>query len=384
MGEIIRKCNFLANLINTMKHLDISRKFYFTLVGLGWAIAVPSVFLINPALSSNVYDRSELNILTQSQQTPTSVILAPDNLIAQSSISNPQDIQNRLVGQWQLQDAFFVPITVVFTAQGKGFVLIPFFGPSVNADPTAYEFSYQINNTTQPLQIDFAQPGELPIKTIFEFTSDGRIRVELVGIKPGEPRPTEFTTGSSILNRVSNLTALPRNTEIVNSLEAINLQKEREGRSIIGSLLRGQQAYFLEKETFTTDIKELGLGLEDTNLNNYNYQISPGGNLRQAVFVSATAKVAGLRSFSGAVFVIKEGEENNPIVGICETIEPSMTPPPPPVLIVIQSNNDLMNGSLNASRPKDHESIQNAKQIQCAPGSRPPEEPRGNRSPGLF
>lgn len=361
-----------------MKHLDLSRKFYFALAGLGWAIVLPSFFSISPAFSN-----SDLTKTTQTPQGSSAVILATDNLVAQSSPLTAQEIQNRLVGQWQLQDIFFVPVTVVFTAQGRGFLLIPVFGPSGNSSPTAYEFSYQINNTTQPLQIDIAQPGEAPIKTIFEFTSDGRIRVELAGIKPGEPRPTEFTAGFSILNRVSNLTALPRNTEIVNSLEAVNLRKERDGRLIVGSFIRGQQAYFAEKETFTTDIKELGLGLEDRELNNYTYQVSPSNNLRQAVFVTATAKVAGLRSFSGAVFVIKEGEEATTITGICETIEPSMTPPLPPGLIVTQNNN-LMNGNLSAALPKNHETLQNAKQIQCAPGSRPPEEPRNSRFPSLF
>ena len=347
-------------------------------VGFLSTIALSSALLINPALSSTDLTRA------QDQQGSSTGLLPTDNLVAQSSTLTAQEIQNRLVGQWQLQDVFFVPISVVFTAQGKGFVLTPFFGPSVNANPTAYEFSYQLNNTTQPIQIDIAQPGEAPIKTIFEFTSDGRIRVELVGIKPGEPRPTAFTAGSSLLNRVSNLTALPRNTEIANSLEVRTREKESQGRTIVSSLLRGQQAYFVEKETFTTDVKELGLGLEDTDLNNYNYRISPGGNLRQAVFVTATAKVAGLRSFSGAVFVVKEGDDNNTIIGICETIEPSMTPPAPPSLIATQSNNYLMNGSLSAASSKSHETLQNSKQIQCAPGSRAPENPSSRRFPGMF
>jgi hypothetical protein len=362
-----------------MKKITLSQLLRYGSLGFLSTIALPSSLLINPALSS-----SELTRATQTQQVSSPELLAADNLVAQSSPLTAQEIQNRLVGQWQLQDVFFVPITVVFTAQGKGFVLVPFFGPSADTNPKAYEFSYQINNTTQPIQIDITQPGEPAIKTIFEFTNDGKIRVELTGIKPGEPRPTEFTAGSSILSRASNLTTLPRNTEIVNSLEAISLEKEREGRSIVNSLLRGQEAYFVEKETFATDIKELGTGLQNTNFPNYNYQISPGGDLRQSVFVTATAKVAGVRSFIGAVFVVKEGDENNTIIGVCETIEPSMTPPAPPTLIATQSNNNLMNGSLSASRPKFHETLENAKQIQCAPGSRAPENPRGGRFPGLF
>ncbi len=362
-----------------MKKVAMPQLFRYVSIGFMSTIALPTSLLIAPALSS-----SEVTSSIQTQPASSPELLAADNLVAQSAPLTAQEIQNRLVGQWQIQDIFFVPITVIFTTQGRGFVLIPFFGPNADANPTAYEFSYQITNTTQPFQIDIAQPGEPPIKTIFELTSDGRIRVELAGIKPNEPRPTEFTAGSSLLNRVSNLTTLPRNTEIANSLEARTRSKEGQGRSLVGSLLRGQQAHFIEKETFTTDIKELGTGIEDSLYEDYTLQIVSGGDLRQSVFVTATAKTAGLRSFIGAVFVVKEGEENTPIIGFCETIEPSLTPPAPPTLIATQSNNNSMDGSLSASRPKFHESMQNAKQIQCAPGSRPPEVPRGSNFPGLF
>lgn len=361
-----------------MKKITLSQLFRYGSLGFLSMIALPSSLLTSPALSS------ELSRTSQNQQPSSTETLAADNLVAQSAPLTAQEIQNRLVGQWQFQDIFFVPVTLVFTAQGRGFVLVPFFGPNPNTNPTAYEFSYQINNTTQPFQVDIAQPGEAPIKTIFEFTNDGRIRVELAGIKPNEPRPTEFTAGSSLLSRVSNLTTLPRNTEIANSLEARTRSKEGQGRNLVGSLLNGQQSYFLEKETFTTDIKELGTEIEDSPYEDYTLQIVPSGNLRQSVFVTATAKTAGLRSFIGAVFVVKEGEENTTIIGFCETIEPSLTPPAPPTLIATQSNHNLMHGSLSAARPKFHEFIQNAKQVQCAPGSRPPEVSRNRNMPGLF
>jgi hypothetical protein len=298
--------------------------------------------------------------LTSSAQTYRYPSLQPplDNITAQNPTLTPQEIQNRLVGQWQLQGVFFVPITVVFTAQGRGFLLTPTFALNAQSNPTAYEFTYQINGTNQPLQIDLAEPTEEAIKTIFEFTSDGRIRVELVGIKPGEPRPTEFTTGSLLLNRVSNLTALPRNTEIVNSPEAKIRTKERSGRYTIGSILRAQQAYYLEKETFIADLKELGLGFDSDQPSNYNLEIISTGNLKQEIFVTATAKITGIRSFAGAVFLIKDGEDDTTVTGICETIEPSMIAPARPTL--------------------------NGKEIQCASGSRVPEDEVRSRSPFGF
>lgn len=346
----------------------------------GWAGLLGSIALSSPffgmnAFANNLADnifaninghediyRNTSNLSILSTQTP--LTLSSNLLIADNSITNnlsnnlvappyidPQVIQNSLVGQWEIYGVFFVPVTVVFNAQGKGFVIVPFFGPSGNNTPTAYEFSYYIRDTRHPIQIDIAEPGEPLIQTIFEFTSDGRIRVEALGIKPGEPRPTEFTTGALFLGRVSNLTALPRNTQIANSLEVKIREREQQGRNVTGSILRAQQAYFLENETFSVTLEDLGLGLDSANFEDYTYQLVPGSDPRREAFVTLTARTPGIRSFSGVVFTadpVNEGEENFPRTGICETIEPSMTPPALPTI--------------------------NGQEVQCAPGSRVPED----------
>jgi hypothetical protein len=343
-----------------MKKISLSQLFCYSFIGFSSMITLPlpSFFLINPALGSNVIDHNELNNLAQNQQIVTPQTIIPNNIIAQTPSSTPQEVQDRLAGQWELQGWLGTSINVVITAQGRGFVLpnrLLFYG--FQSNPIAYEFSYQLNNTTQPMQVDIVQPMDKPIKTIFEFTNDGRLRVEIMGIKAGESRPTEFTIGALFLSRVSNITTLPRNTEIANSLEARVRSKEDEGRSNINLILRVQQAYFLEKETFTTDIEKLGLLFEDNESNNYTYQMR--GSLQQAVLVTATAKVAGLRSFAGVVFVVKEGDTNTFKTEICETIEPSMESPSSPLLL-------------------------NREEIICAPGSRTPEEVGGSRYSGFY
>ncbi len=343
--------------MNTKKRIFLSQLLCSSCFGFLGAIALPSSLLISPALSSSNLNSHDLNNLPQHQQTSTPVILAPDHLLAQSSVLTTQEIQNQLAGQWELQGWFYMPITVVLTNQGRGFVLLPrllFYG--FQSNPIAYEFSYRLDSTNQPMQIDITQPTEEPIKTIIELTNDGRLRVELMGIKVGEPRPTEFTTGALFLHRVSNLTALPRNTEIANSLERRIKEKEDEGRNNLQAILRAQQAYFLEKETFTTDIKKLGIGLQDYESDNYTYQIR--GSLRHSVLVIATPKTTGVRSFAGVVFAVKLGYANTFKAGICETIEPSTEPPYSPMLL-------------------------NSTEIICAPGSRIPEEPGGSNYPGF-
>jgi hypothetical protein len=218
-------------------------------------------------------------------------------------------------------------MTIVLRTQGRGFVLVPVITPNGQLNPVAYEFSYRINNTNQPWAIDLELPEEEPIRTIFDFTNDGRIRVELLGNRPGEPRPTEFTTGALFLNRVSNLTDLPRNTEIANSLEARNRSKERLTAYRMETLLGSQELYFQENKRFTLDLKELGLELSAQYLRYYDYVTYLPENPEQPLVITATAKIPGLKSFLGVIFPIKENDKVTTISKVCGTDTPSMTPP---------------------------------------------------------
>jgi hypothetical protein len=198
------------------------------------------------------------------------------------------------------------------------------------------------------MQLDVTEPSGKIWRTIFEFTDNGQLRVEFVGIRPDEPRPTAFTTGAILVEKVSNLTALPRNTRIANSLEEQNKGRQSEGKYNIGAMSRAQQAYYLENDKFSTKLEELGLGI-NPETENYRYRIVPQGNQRESVMMTAQAKSPGLRSYTGAVFVVKVKDENLTVAEICETDEPSSTPPAMP------------------AAPKT-----GTTEIQCPPGSHSP------------
>lgn len=266
--------------------------------------------------------------------------------IAQSQTAADTEIANRLVGQWRLRDYLPIPLTVVFTAEGKSYVLLPFYlsfvmsafggnssGPT--GGPVAYEFRYQVNPKTQPMQIDLAAPSEnKAMMTIFEFTPDGQLRVEWEGLNPGDPRPTEFTVGAIFLQKVSNTTALPRNTQILDlaaeQKEAERRGKESEGKEAINSLSVAQQAFYLENDKFATAISDLGVEIEPES-ENYRYQIVPQNTKVPSATITAQAKKPELRSYTGAVFVIKIDGETKFLTGICETIEPSTKLPGVPI-----------------------------------------------------
>ncbi len=109
--------------------------------------------------------------------------------------------------------------------------------------------------------------------------------------------------------------------------------KQSQALSYVGSMNRAQQAYQLEEGKFTTVFAEMGLGfgLEDEF---YRYQIVPQGDNTQSVKLVAQAKEAGLKSFTGAVFVVPFEEnpdtEYTTVTIICESNSPSKTPPSMP------------------------------------------------------
>jgi Type IV pilin-like G and H, putative len=287
------------------------------------------------------------------QQSPMPTLTQSQN--PASTNSSPS-----VVGQWRLKDYLPIALTVVFTQDGKLFVLLPsyltsllsLFSPSVSGGGSvnAFEFRYKINSTTQPMSLDLSSPGDNEtLMTIFDFTSDGQLRVEWEGLVPGQPRPTEFTVGTIFLQKLSNVTALPRNTQIIDLAQLRKQGQETEGQQSISSINSAQEAFYVEKEKFATAIDDLGLEIEPET-ETYSYQIVPQSGSIPSTMVTAKAKNPELKSYTGAVFAIKANDEVTTVSVICGTDQPSTTPPVMPMA------------------PKNAEEA-----IQCPPGSSPAE-----------
>jgi len=82
-------------------------------------------------------------------------------------------------------------------------------------------------------------------------------------------------------------------------LSCANIAKQSEGRNGIGSINRGQQAFYLEKNKFTNSIPELGLGMS-TQTVNYQYFVQTES---QFVVNYAQSKKPDIKSYMGIVFV---------------------------------------------------------------------------------
>ena len=103
-------------------------------------------------------------------------------------------------------------------------------------------------------------------------------------------------------------------------------QESREGEVLIGSINVSQQAYYLENDTFSPSLEALAIGLESES-KRYVYSISLEG--KDKAIATATAKRDGLRSYTGAVFVLANNTTRSVI---CKTDVASKTAPAAPSL----------------------------------------------------
>lgn len=295
----------ISNLLN-LRHLKVSFRVPGKLIAssllLGLLSTISTTALAQPSQPPSV---------EQSPPTPT------NNTVAE-----------QLQGQWEVKDqSSGQTLTLIFTQDGKFFMLLPL----ESGTRVALPFGYQINPTPQPMHLDVLLPEDnQTVMTIFEFTADRRLRLQLGGTNPGEPRPTAFTPEAILFQKVSEETTLPQEVQLLGDLgTSENKAREAEGRQNLGAMSRSQQAYYLENSKFATTIEELGIGI-NPETENYRYQVLPQGNQNQSVMMTAQAKRLRLRSYTGAVFVVKNNGENLMVTLFCETDEPSSTPPAMP------------------------------------------------------
>ncbi len=106
--------------------------------------------------------------------------------------------------------------------------------------------------------------------------------------------------------------------------------KEAEAKQNIGSMNRAQQAYYLEKDSFSWQIEDLGIGMR-TETTNYHYQITIADKERAVAL--GTAKTDGLKSYAGGVFAIHDSSAEVTTVAIeCQSDQATQTPVEPPTL----------------------------------------------------
>src|SRR4028119_1177959 len=240
--------------------------------------------------------------------TPVNAQLPMELVVAQAQeASETSVVAQQLLGQWQAKDPTSDAVfTFIFAPKGQLFVVLP----SPDGSSVALKAGYQINSTTQPMQLDIQLSPDQKALTIFEFTPDGKLRLDLDGLAPGQPRATAFKPNATLFEKASEATTVPENIQVIDleTFNAPNEQKsqkpEDEAKMYMSALTQVQQAHYQEQGKFATTIEQVSIGLR-TETESYRYRIVPQGNEKQSVMVTAVAKDSKLPSYTGAVFVTK-------------------------------------------------------------------------------
>ncbi|PSB05229.1 type IV pilin-like G/H family protein [Merismopedia glauca] len=266
----------------------------------------------------------------------TGVVVSLISISITSGIS--QTVEKQILGTWQTE-VKGQKILFVFTSENKLFVVSPtkFEDPEQKSPPlTAIEFKYQINSQTQPIQLDFfdgSNPKDKAL-TILEIAQDNSLKIQLEGVQPNQPRPTDFVPNATIFARVSNSTILPANVVRVDKLQEYIARENQNSAKInvlyeIRAVNRNQTAYRAEKSRFANTFDALALeilrGKSRYQTTDYSYQLFGRKN---RAYITAAAKTKGLQSYVGATFFYLNSAKQSVISSIiCETEKPTKTPP---------------------------------------------------------
>ena len=104
-------------------------------------------------------------------------------------------------------------------------------------------------------------------------------------------------------------------------LNQANKARQSEAKSYTGSINRAQQAYFLEKNAFTTDIGLLGLGIKTTT-ENYNYTLAQGAGGANTINGLGTPRISALKGYAGTTWrglTATTGGEATTLAILCES-----------------------------------------------------------------
>lgn len=107
-------------------------------------------------------------------------------------------------------------------------------------------------------------------------------------------------------------------------LNQANKAKQSEAKTYVGSMNRGQQAYYTENSSFGATVDELGIGIK-TSTSNYSYgtavTVGTGTTLSYATTYSdLQTNIKGLRNYGGRVYLQSVGtnSELTSISFLCE------------------------------------------------------------------
>ncbi len=249
--------------------------------------------------------------------TPANVAASPQTI--PDSVPSPRaDVQQKLEGEWREQELMQNQQgpSLWFADNGKAYII-----SDVDGKKVATETNYRLNTSTKPMQIDIAPGTNASMLGIFEFSADGKLRID-----GGEVRPAQFSDRATLHQKISPQAQLPRNVQVTSQVMSDVAQANRvalattlstQGQRMLQALNRNQQEIYQAHQRFAGTMAELGFGLPGES-DHYTYAILTRGD--RHVIMSAQSKRPDLKSFTS---VLLAQTPQQMAVVICETSQPT-------------------------------------------------------------
>lgn len=121
-------------------------------------------------------------------------------------------VAEKLLGQWLTKEPLEGDtVMFIFAPEGKLYILL---GTSASGNAIASQVQYRLDDKPQPMHLDVILAADTTVETLFELTADGDLRVQMLGTRPGKPRPIGLTDNATLFQKISDDTTLPPGIEL--------------------------------------------------------------------------------------------------------------------------------------------------------------------------
>ena len=143
---------------------------------------------------------------------PTPMPTASPPVVKPETPVKPVPVTQQILGQWLTKEPLDGDtIMFVFAPDGKAFIIT---GTSASGNAIVTPLKYRLDAKPQPMHLDIVLSPDATVETLFEFTANGDLRLQMLGTRPGKPRPVTLTGNATLFQKVSEATTLPPGTEL--------------------------------------------------------------------------------------------------------------------------------------------------------------------------
>jgi hypothetical protein len=131
-------------------------------------------------------------------------------------------VAKKILGQWLTKEPLDGDMVMfVFAPDGKAYIIS---GTSASGNAIATQLQYRLDAKPTPSHLDIVLSPDATVETLFEFTSDGELRLQMLGTRPGKPRPTALTDNATLFQKLSDDTTPPPGIEVNKSSDSTKVR----------------------------------------------------------------------------------------------------------------------------------------------------------------